>query len=407
MQEFISVSALNQYIGSLLENDDLLQGVWVKGEISGFRLYQQSGHMYFTLKDGDAAINCVMFRSRTPSLEFKPEDGMEVLLFGSVAVFSKQGKYQLYAEKMLPFGVGNLFLYLEQLKKELAQKGYFAEERKKPLPAVVNRIGIVTSQDGAALRDILKVLHERQPGVEVVIAHSSVQGIEAPRELAAGLRALNQYAQVDLIIIGRGGGSWEDLMAFNSEEVVQAIYESVIPVISAVGHEVDFSLSDLAADVRAATPTQAAQLAVPDRFQLQLDLEKLKRSLLRSMNRDLEKRSETLDRLMMRKIWYDPQLLLEKQLVSLEEKKLGLQKAIQEIISSRQHNLQIAAAGLDILSPLKVMARGYAILTQSDRLIRSVDDLSAEGELTARLIDGKLNLMFKSKEKLNHEKDEF
>ncbi|CFX49725.1 Exonuclease VII, large subunit [Syntrophomonas zehnderi OL-4] len=400
MQEYISVGALNEYIGSLLENDDLLQGVWVKGEISGFRLYQQSGHMYFTLKDGEAAVSCVMFRSRTSSLKFKPEDGMEVLLFGSVAVFSKQGKYQLYAEKMLPFGVGNLFLYLEQLKKELAQKGYFAEERKKPLPTVVNRIGVVTSQDGAALRDILKVLHERQPGVEVVIVHSSVQGIEAPRELAAGLRALNQYAQVDLIIIGRGGGSMEDLMAFNSEEVVEAIYESAIPVISAVGHEVDFCLSDLAADVRAATPTQAAQLAVPDRFQLQQDLEKLKRSLLRGINRNLEKRSETLDRLMMRKIWYDPQLLLEKQFVGLEEKKLRLQKAIQEIINSRQYSLQIATAGLDNLSPLKVMARGYAMLTQGDRLISSVDDLAADGELTARLSDGKLNLLIKSKEKL-------
>lgn len=400
MQEFISVSALNEYISSVLDSDPMLQGVWVKGEISGFRLYQQSGHMYFTLKDGEAAISCVMFRSRAQTLKLQPEDGMEVLLFGSISVFTKQGKYQLYAEQMQPFGTGNLFLYLEKLKKELAERGYFAVDRKKPLPAVVNRVGVVTSQDGAALRDILKVLYERQPGTEVIIVHSSVQGIEAPRELAAGLRMLNQYAQVDLIIIGRGGGSLEDLMAFNSEEVVQAIYESMIPVISAVGHEVDISLSDLAADVRAATPTQAAQLAVPDRMQSLRDLEKLNRSLSRSMTRNLEQRAETLDRLMMRRIWHDPQLLLEKRSVSLEEKKLRLQKAMHEIISTRQHGLAMAAAGLDNLSPLKVMSRGYAILSQGDRLIQSIDDLSVGSELTARLMDGNLLLEMKAKEKL-------
>src|SRR5665647_3867265 len=247
MQEFITVSALNEYIGGVLEADPILQGIWVKGEISGFRLYQQSGHMYFTLKDGDAAVSCVMFRSRAQGLKFKPEDGMEVLLFGSIAVFTKQGKYQLYVDTMQPFGAGALFLQLEKLKRELDLGGYFSLEKKKPLPGMATRIGVVTSQDGAALRDILKVLNQRNLATQVVIVHSSVQGLDAPQELAEGVRMLNAYAEVDLIIIGRGGGSFEDLMAFNSREVVEAIFESSIPIISAVGHEVDISLADLAA----------------------------------------------------------------------------------------------------------------------------------------------------------------
>ena len=375
MQEFLSVTVLNEYITTLLDNDPMLQGVWVKGEISGFRLYQQSGHMYFTLKDGDSAISCVMFRSRAQSLNFLPEDGMEVLLLGSVSVFAKQGKYQLYAEAMQPFGAGALFQYLEKLKKQLDERGYFALENKKPIPAAARRVGVVTSQDGAALRDILKVLKQRQPGTEVVIVHSSVQGLDAPRELAAGLKILNEYGAVDLIIIGRGGGSLEDLMAFNSEEVVQAIYESKIPVISAVGHEVDISLADLAADLRAATPTQAAQMAVPDWTIMQRELENLNRKLLRAMERNISQRAEMLDRLMMKRLWRDPQLMLEKRSGALQEKNQRLQKAIQEVLTTRKHGLALAAAGLDNLSPLKVMARGYAILSQDERVIRSIDAL--------------------------------
>ncbi len=400
MQEFITVSALNEYITEILDRDPILQGVWVKGEISGFRLYQQSGHMYFTLKDGEAAISCVMFRSRAQTLKFQPEDGMEVLLFGSVSVFAKQGKYQLYAEQMQPFGAGTLFLYLERLKKDLDARGYFAVDRKRPIPAVVKRVGVVTSQDGAALRDILKVIYERQVGTEVVIVHSSVQGIEAPRELVAGLKILNEYADVDIIIIGRGGGSFEDLMAFNTEEVVQAIYDSAIPVISAVGHEVDISLADLAADIRAATPTQAAQLAVPDRSLLLRDLEKLNRNLLKAMTRNMEQRAEMLDRMMMNKIWRDPHLMLENRVASLDEKKQRLKKAMQDRMNTGQHGLALAAAGLDNLSPLKVMARGYAVISQEEHIIRTVDDVGIGGKVTARLVDGHLQMEIKAKEKI-------
>jgi len=401
MADFITVSALNEYITAVLDADPILQGVWVKGEISGFRLYQQSGHMYFTLKDGESAVSCVMFRSRAQSLKFQPEDGMEILLFGSISVFAKQGKYQLYAEQMQPFGAGALFLQLEKLKKELDERGFFAVDKKKTLPAMVKRVGVVTSQDGAALRDILKVLYERQSGTEVVIVHSSVQGLDAPRELAAGIKILNKYAEVDLIIIGRGGGSFEDLMAFNSVEVVEAIYNSTIPIISAVGHEVDISLADLAADIRAATPTQAAQLAVPDRSQLQRELDKLNRSLLKTMARNLEQRSETLDRLMMKKIWRDPHFMLEKRSADLAEKQAQLDKAMQNIFNNSQHRLALAAAALDNLSPLKVLARGYAVLSQGDELIRSIAGVKIGTELSARLMDGNLRLEIKAKEKIS------
>jgi exodeoxyribonuclease VII large subunit len=400
MQDFITVSALNEYIGSVLEADSILQGIWVKGEISGFRLYQQSGHMYFTLKDGDAAVSCVMFRSRAQGLKFKPEDGMEVLLFGSIAVFTKQGKYQLYVDTMQPFGAGALFLQLEKLKRELDLRGYFSLEKKKPLPAMATRIGVVTSQDGAALRDILKVLKGRNPATQVVIVHSSVQGLDAPRELAEGVRTLNAYAEVDLIIIGRGGGSFEDLMAFNSREVVEAIFESSIPIISAVGHEVDISLADLAADVRAATPTQAAQLAVPDRTVLQHQLIGITRQLTRAMTKNLSQRAETLDRLMMRKIWRDPRELLEKRHRNLQSLNQCLARVVQKSMETRQHGLAMAAASLDNLSPLKVMARGYAILSQQERIIKSIDELDIGAALTARLRDGKLLLEVKTKEKI-------
>lgn len=400
MQEFITVSALNEYIGGVLETDPILQGIWVKGEISGFRLYQQSGHMYFTLKDGDAAVSCVMFRSRAQGLKFKPEDGMEVLLFGSIAVFTKQGKYQLYVDTMQPFGAGALFLQLEKLKRELDLGGYFSLEKKKPLPGMATRIGVVTSQDGAALRDILKVLNQRNPATQVVIVHSSVQGLDAPQELAEGVRMLNAYAEVDLIIIGRGGGSFEDLMAFNSREVVEAIFESTIPIISAVGHEVDITLADLAADVRAATPTQAAQLAVPDRTVLQHQLTGITRQLTRAMAKNLSQRAETLDRLMMRKIWRDPRELLEKRHRKLQSLNQCLARVVQKSLETRQHGLAMAAASLDNLSPLKVMARGYAIISQQERIIKSIDELDIGAAMTARLRDGKLLLEVKTKEKI-------
>lgn len=400
MKDYITVGMLNAYITRLLDHDEILQNIWLKGEISGFRLYQQSGHIYFTLKDEDAAVSCVMFKSKGQNLKFKPEDGMEVLLRGNVSVFARQGKYQVYVEEIQPYGKGGLFLQMEQLKARLASEGYFELERKKEIPRMVSRVGVVSSQDGAALRDILKVLKQRHPGVAVVIAHSSVQGTEAPRELAQGVQLLNEYGELDVIIVSRGGGSLEDLMAFNSEELVYAIYESRIPVISGVGHEVDFSLCDLAADVRAATPTQAAQYAVPDYAIIQKNFESLGDRLTRFMNRILSNREERLDRIMMKKVWKEPRLLLQKKSELLEDKKKSLKKAMEKNLKEKGHQLALAIAGLDNLSPLKVMIRGYAILSKGEQVVKDIHDVEIGEKLQATVANGQLQVVITGKGKV-------
>jgi exodeoxyribonuclease VII large subunit len=402
VQDYITVGALNAYICRLLESDSILQNFWLKGEISGMRLYQQSGHLYFTLKDKDAAISCVMFKSKVHNLKFKPEDGMEVLLRGYVSVFARQGRYQVYVDEMQPFGVGGLYLYLEKLKERLASQGYFSSENKKALPRTVNRVGVITSQDGAALRDILRVIKQRDPRVEVIIVHSSVQGAEAPKELARGVELMNQYGQVDLIIIGRGGGSMEDLMAFNSEELVYSIFNSQIPVISGVGHEVDFCLCDLVADLRAATPTQAAQFAVAEFSMLEKNLQNLNDRLKRVITKIISNRAERLDLARMKRVWKEPGFFITRQETVLQDKRKRLVRAIQDKLKDDGHRLAMAIQGLDNMSPLKVMARGYAILTQGERVIMDINDVQIGEELQATLINGRLKLLIKGKEKGNY-----
>ena len=405
MKEILTVSELNGYIANLFASDLFLGHIWLRGEISGFRLYQQSGHMYFTVKDEESTISAVMFKSRARGLKFKPKDGMEVILKASVAVFARQGKYQLYVEEMQPYGIGELFLYLEELKKKLAAKGYFAPERKKELPAFVQRVGIVTSQDGAALRDIHRILKQRQPGVEIVLAHSSVQGDEAPGELAAALRLLNNYGEVELIIIGRGGGSYEDLMAFNSEVVVEAIYESSIPVISAVGHEVDYTLADLAADVRAATPSQAASLAVPDMQALSRQLNNYQQRLLRAIQRKLLYCTEIVDRLMMKRIWKQPSSLLKLKEELLGQLLKGLSRGMASIYREKEVRLSMKIAALDSLSPLKIMERGYVLLQKEGRIIRGEQQLQIGDHLEVTMRDADLKIELISKERVERWKN--
>lgn len=398
MQEFISVSELNSYIEGLLASDLFLRDFWLKGELSGFKLYQQSGHMYFSLKDADSAISCVMFKSRARGMSFKPEDGMEVLVRGSVAVFARQGKYQLYAEEMLPFGAGGLYLQMEKTKAKLQALGYFDPGHKKPLPQVVNRLGIVTSQDGAALRDILKVVRQRHARVNVVLVHSSVQGLEAPLELAHGIELLNLQHYVDLIIVGRGGGSLEDLMAFNSEEVVKAIYDSHIPVISAVGHEVDFTLADLAADLRAATPTQAAQMAVPDAAAIDNALQSYQQRMKRAVEKKVNYHSEMLDRIMMRKIWNQPGLMIETRQKQAEALEKSLQQVMRNQLGMREQRLALAVTALDKLSPLKVLSRGYAIASKDGRVIHNYTQVETGDLVDITLQEGKLKVRVEDKE---------
>lgn len=400
INECMTVTELTEYISALIEGDRLLSDFWLQGEISGFKLYKQSGHLYFTLKDKDTCISAVMFKSRARQLQFMPEDGMEVLVRGYVAVFARQGKYQLYVEEMQPYGQGGLYLYLEKLKKRLESKGYFNPEIKKPIPSITHRVGIVTSADGAALRDIIRVLRLRHPSVDIILAHSSVQGPEAPGEIAEALRMLNAYGDMDVIIVGRGGGSFEDLMAFNSEEVVKAIFESTIPVISAVGHEVDFTLADLVADLRAATPTQAAQLAVPEITYLKKELDRYKRRLSRSMEKKLNYESECLDRVMMNRIWRQPATMLKvrQEEVGYLEKRLN-QAALLHF-REKEQSLSHTVANLDRLSPLKVMQRGYALIHKEDCIIRSASQVDLGDELTVALTDADIRVKVLNKEKV-------
>lgn len=400
MREFLTVSQVNHYINRLLEGDPVLSDCWLKGEISGFKLYQQSGHMYFTLKDEESSINCVMFRSRARTLAFEPGNGQEVLLRGCLAVFARQGRYQVYVQEMQPSGTGSLLVYLEQLKQKLTQLGYFAPEKKKPLPVMAHRIGIVTSQDGAALRDMVRILRQRHRRVSIILVHSAVQGPEAPAQLAAGIALLNRQALVDVIIVGRGGGSLEDLMAFNHEEVVKAVYDSTIPVISAVGHEVDFTLADLAADVRAATPTQAAQLAVPDLNLLEQDLDRLRRRMIRAVIRRLSYMEESLDRCLGKRIWKEPGLLLKEKKDKLRVNRDRMYMAVKTKHSERANRLLLALRSLDNLSPLKVMERGYAVAAKDNKIIRRGAEVNPGDLITVSISDADLKVEIKAKEQV-------
>jgi exodeoxyribonuclease VII large subunit len=339
-----------------------------------------------------------MFKSRARTLDFVPEEGMEVLLRGNVSVFAKQGKYQVYVEEMQPFGLGGLFLEMEKLRRKLEAQGYFDIEKKKPIPAGISRVGVVTSQDGAAVRDILRVIKQRHRGAQVIIVHSAVQGIEAPGEIAEGIRQLNKYREVEVIIVGRGGGSFEDLMAFNSEEVVKAIYESTIPVISAVGHEVDYCLADLAADLRAATPTQAAQLAVPDYSKLEDELNNYQQRLQKAMDRCISYRSEILDRAMIKRVWREPGLIVEKRKQLINDLEKSLNKAIADVIKDKYNRFSLAITGLDARSPLKVMQRGYSVMQRDKVVVKNVDDVRIGEKLQVLLQDGNVDVKVLGKE---------
>lgn len=402
MKEYFTVSELNEYINVLLEDDLNLVDCWIKGEVSGCKIYQQSGHMYFNLKDRDSVVSCVMFRSRVQKLCYVPEDGVEILVRGAIAVFAKQGKYQLYAEEMQLYGIGDLHWQLEQLKKKLQDKGYFAPEHKKLVPPIVKRLGIVSSQDSAALRDIIKVLRHRAKNIDIVIAHTAVQGIDAPVEIAAAIQNLNQLKDIDVIIVARGGGSLEDLMAFNSEMVVEAVYNSQIPLISGVGHEVDTTLTDFAADVRAATPTQAAQMAVPDNALLWDEVLKHRQRLIQIMHRDLLMKAESLDRIMMQKVWQQPESLLKDRRIAVEKLGDELQNNINVFFKDKSIRLTMAVTQLDSLSPLKLMQKGYAIVQLEDKILRDIEAVKIGELITINLRQHRLVAKILEKEKVNY-----
>ncbi|WP_223066546.1 exodeoxyribonuclease VII large subunit [Paenibacillus caui] len=436
-QRIYSIKELNRYIRMKMESDPLLSEVWIRGEISNFT-HHSSGHMYFTLKDADSRIKCIMFASHNQRLPFMPKEGARVIARGNVSVYERDGQYQFYATHMQPDGIGSLYLAYEQLKKKLELEGLFDPDRKKEIPKFPRSIGLVTSPTGAAVRDIMITLQRRYPQAHIVLYPVLVQGKGAAPSIVKAIRELNIMNEADVLIVGRGGGSLEELWAFNEEMVARAIYESVIPIISAVGHETDFTIADFVADLRAATPTAAAELAVPHIAELKESLLKLERSLRQGLQHKAARERERLDRLQRSPALTQPrrQLLQHVQRLDMLKHRLSgtmdgkvklaagrygklhemllrfhpesqllhasrreaeltrqLKQSMTSILKDRSAQLNAAIRQLDALSPLKVMSRGYSLVYDAagQRLIKSLRQVQPGDLVKVKVTDGELD----------------
>lgn len=399
MTEPISVTALNQYVKGLLDRDRLLSQVLVRSEISNYKVYP-SGHHYFSLKDAESSVRCVMFRREAASLRFRPENGMKVVVSGRVSVFPRDGVYQLYCSHMMPDGVGELAFAFERLKERLHREGLFDPARKKPLPAYPRTIALVTSPAGAAVRDMIRILGARWPMAKVLVVPVRVQGEGAAQEIAQALDLVNACRMAEVIITGRGGGSMEDLWAFNEETVARAIARSEIPVISAVGHEPDVTIADFAADLRASTPSNGAERAVPHQGEVRDTLAHWDARLQRAMDQTLQRRREQLDRARSSPF-------LQSPLRSIQEKRLLLDYQQQRLVHGMERRVQASreragrlAAALEALSPFRVLGRGYSIAQKEDgTVLSSIEQVTAGEGLSLRLADGLVTCTATGKEK--------
>ena len=383
----VSVTQLTGYIKLLLDRDEILAQTCVRGELSNYKIHS-SGHHYFTLKDEGAVISCVLFRSDAMRLRFRPESGMKVILTGRVSLFPRSGQYQLYVSHMQPDGAGDLAVAFEQLKQKLQAQGLFDAAHKKPLPRYPERVALVTSPTGAAVRDMIRILGRRWPLASVLVCPVRVQGEGAAEEIAAMLELVDAAGLADVIITGRGGGSLEDLWAFNEEIVARAIYRCKTPVISAVGHEPDVTIADFAADVRAATPSNGAELAVCDRAELRALLEQQARRMEKAQERRLELLRQRLRRLSERPVLRSPEGSLQQKELLLELLRQRLERAAVSAVEQDQRRFAALSGRLDALSPLKVLARGYAVATRQEQVLHSVAQLSPGEEIRLRLADG-------------------
>lgn len=386
--EVYEVSQINEYLRLRFEEDEFLSQLYIRGEISNYKLYP-SGHHYFSLKDANGAIRCVMFKGNAFRLRFRPENGMKVIAAGRISVFPRDGAYQLYCTALTPDGVGDLHVAFEQLKARLQSEGLFAAERKKPLPRYPQTIAIVTSSAGAALRDMLRILRKRYPLCTVKLLAVRVQGAEAPAEIAAAIRYANRFRVADLIITGRGGGSIEDLWAFNDERVAYAIAQSDIPVISAVGHEPDFTISDFVADLRAATPSNAAELAVPDRMELHQALAAKQAMLLTLISKRIKHERQRVAALGQARSLRSPMNYVNDRRMLLDYTHRRMAAASSKLLATNRERFVRLTAKLDALSPLKVLGRGYTMaLDESGGVVKSTQQLAVGQRLTVRLSDG-------------------
>ena len=389
-QQVLSITQVNSYIQNMMDRDGLLNAVAVRGEISNYKVYP-SGHHYFTLKDDGAALKCVMFRGNAIRLRFRPDNGMQVLATGKISVYPRDGMYQLYCTGLLLDGIGDLYAAFEQLKSKLSNEGLFDPAHKKALPFYPKTIGIITSSAGAAVHDMLRILNKRYPLAKVRLLPVRVQGAEAPGEIAAAIAYANLHDLADLLIVGRGGGSIEDLWAFNDERVAYAIYRSNIPIISAVGHEPDVTISDFVADLRAATPSNAAELAVPDQDALRQTLDTVSVALATALTRQLKASRQQLRMLSASPALQSPRMYLQQQRKTTQLLSSRLVAAQNRAVSKHRQRFLGFAAKLDALSPLKVLTRGYAMVqTGEGTLLRSAFQVKPGDNIDVTLTDGTL-----------------
>lgn len=387
--KIFAVSQINQYIKQQLDGDLLLQDLCISGELSNYKIYP-SGHHYFTLKDAEGALRAVMFRSSAGRLRFRPENGMKVFATGRITVYPRDGAYQLYCNSLVPDGVGDLYVAFEQLKAKLQAEGLFDPAHKKPLPPYPHRIAIITSSAGAAIHDMLRILNRRYPLSKVMLLPVRVQGAEAPAEIAGAIRYANRWHLADVIITGRGGGSMEDLWAFNDERVARMIYASEIPVVSAVGHEPDVTISDFVADRRAATPSNAAEIVAPDQQELRQRLDAMQLRMLQSLQKQLQVDRRQVQLLSQARVLQDPMNYVLERRTRLVQLQKQLASAMQQRLAADRERFAKRAAALDAMSPLKVLGRGYALVKNGQKLVKSTNDAKPGDRLTLQLSDGTL-----------------
>lgn len=405
-----SIKELSHYVKRLFDSDVELKNITIRGELSNFK-HHSSGHFYFTLKEEDAAIDGVMFASRAKLINFKPTNGMKIIIQGYVSAYTVRGTYQIYAQNMKPDGAGDIYARYEQLKKDLEKRGYFSPDRKKQLPKFPKKVGVLTSPTGAAVQDIINTINRRFPLSDIVLYPTLVQGIGAKENITENIERANKEGMCDCLIVGRGGGSIEDLWAFNEEMVAEAIYHSTIPIISAVGHETDFTIADFVADVRAATPTAAAELAVPDRFELKRQLQNVNRHMETLVNKKLTFFDQHLHRLENAYVMQYPERLLDKRILKLdavlnklhrvspnEQVKLKetqlthledkIQSLFKQVLSTQEERFKRNVHAMDLSSPLLIMKKGYSITKNKGNVVRSIQDVKENDYLDIQLQDG-------------------
>lgn len=388
--EPITVTNLNKYIKDRVAEDDYLKSVFVKGEISNFK-HHYTGHMYFTLKDENSLIKCIMFKSSTATLSFVPKDGMKVFVLGSVSVFERDGVYQIYVKAMQEDGIGDLYREYEELKNKLEKEGYFDKEHKKKIPYMPKTVGVLTSQTGSVIRDIINVSTRRNPNVHIRLFPIPVQGKKAELEIADAIRIMNEEKLADVLILARGGGSIEDLWPFNEEITARAIYNSKIPVISAVGHETDFTIADFVADLRAPTPSAAAELAVPDASEINMKIETYRNRYKNALKKKIEYMKLRYEKCMASKVFTDPTAKIKELYIELDNQIKRLENVTTNKVKDLKSNSIEIISKLDTLSPLKTLTRGYAIAEKDKKSVKSIKDVKKDDIINLKFIDGNID----------------